>query len=90
MDHLGVAIGEAPPDQGPVPAVNHPHMLDHPQSPVAELKGQEVMLTAHMTQEEVCPIVISVGEHILDIVGLRKKGALIVGRRGTSRKNVPS
>ena len=65
-------------------------MPDHPQSPVAELKGQEEILTVHIIQGEVCPIVISVEEHILDCAGLRKEGVITVGRRGTSRKNVPS
>ena len=65
-------------------------MPDHPQSPVAELKGQEEILTVHIIQGEVCPIVISVEEHILGSVGLRRKDALIVDRWDILKRNVPN
>ena len=43
-----------------------------------------------ITQKKVCPIVMSVKEHILGSIGLRRKDALIVDRQDILKRNVPS
>ena len=65
-------------------------MLDHPQLPIAELKEQQGTLATPITQKKVYPIAMSVEEHTLKSVGLRRKDALIMDRWDILKGNVPS